>query len=74
MSAAKVWWFRARLCAAFPLLCLAAIIIDCQHLGDMARCVREMWEDGEPKRWYYAIPIVVFWGIIIWVVVRAIWL
>ena len=48
MRASKVWWFRIRLCAAFPLLCLAAIIIDYQQFGDMACWVREMWEDGEP--------------------------
>ena len=48
MSAAKEWWFRVRLCAAFPLLCLAAIIIDCQHFGDMARSIRDLCEAGEP--------------------------
>lgn len=24
-----------------------------------------MWKNGKPKKWYYAIPIVVFWIIII---------
>ena len=48
MNAVKVWWFRVHLCAALPLLCLSAIIIDCQHLGDVARSIREMWENGEP--------------------------
>ena len=32
MNAVGVWWFRIRLCAAFPLLCLAAVIIDCHTL------------------------------------------
>ena len=48
MSAAKVWWFRIRLFAAFPLLCLAAIIIDYQQFGDMARSIRDLWDGGEP--------------------------
>ena len=48
MSAVKVWWFSVRLCTAFPMLCLAAVIIDCQHFGDMARCIREICENGEP--------------------------
>ena len=47
MSASKVWWFRVCLCAVFPLLCLAAVIIDCQHFGDMARSIRYLWEAGE---------------------------
>lgn len=28
-----------------------------------------MWQDGKPKKWYYAIPIAVFWVVItLWVV------
>lgn len=56
---------------------LAALTIRLIPKEVMERCrarAQGMWEDGKPKRWYYAIPIVVFWGIIIWVVVRAIWL
>ena len=48
MSAAKMWWFRVRLCAAFQLLCLAAIIIDCQQFGDMARSISDLCEAGKP--------------------------
>ena len=29
-----------------------------------------MWKDGKPKKWYYAIPIIVFWGIILWLIIR----
>lgn len=25
-----------------------------------------MWENGKPKRWYYAIPIILVWGLLIW--------
>lgn len=32
-----------------------------------------MWENGKPKKWYYAIPIVVFWIIIVFLVIRLIW-
>lgn len=32
-----------------------------------------LWKDGKPKKWYYAIPIVLFWVLIIWLVVKAIW-
>lgn len=24
-----------------------------------------MWQNGKPKKWYYAIPIVLIWGIVI---------
>ena len=32
-----------------------------------------MWQNGKPKKWYYAIPIVIFWLFIIWLIVKAIW-
>lgn len=30
-----------------------------------------MWENGKPKKWYFAIPIVLIWILIIWLIVRA---
>ena len=32
-----------------------------------------MWKNGKPKKWYYAIPIIIFWILIIWLIVKAIW-
>ena len=29
-----------------------------------------MWQDGKPKKWYYAIPIVILWALVIWLIVR----
>ena len=31
-----------------------------------------MWADGKPKRWYYALPVVVFWLVILWLILRAV--
>ena len=31
-----------------------------------------MWQDGKPKRWYYAIPIVLLWLLVVFFIVRAI--
>ncbi len=31
-----------------------------------------MWENGKPKRWYYAIPILLFWLLLIGVILVAI--
>ena len=33
-----------------------------------------MWESGKPKKWYYAIPIVLIWLLIIWLIIKAVWL
>lgn len=32
-----------------------------------------MWQDGRPKKWYYAIPIIAVWAIILWLIIKAIW-
>ena len=31
-----------------------------------------MWQDGKPKKWYYAIPVVIIWIIIAGVLLKAI--
>lgn len=56
---------------------LIAIIIRLIPPDVMEECRREsenMWENGKPKKWYYAIPIVVFWIIIILLIVKAIFI
>ena len=30
-----------------------------------------LWKDGKPKKWYYAVPIVLLWALIIWMIVKA---
>ena len=30
-----------------------------------------MWQDGRPQKWYYAVPIVLIWLLIIWLVVKS---
>jgi len=32
-----------------------------------------LWENGKPKKWYYALPIVAIWLLIIFIVVKMIW-
>ena len=29
-----------------------------------------MWADGRPKKWYYAIPIVLVWVLVLWAVLK----
>lgn len=29
-----------------------------------------LWDDGKPKKWYYSIPIVLVWGLLIYLVVK----
>lgn len=39
------------------------------------RCQAEsesMWKDSKPKKWYFAIPIVLIWLLIIWIIIKTI--
>ena len=29
-----------------------------------------LWENGRPKKWYYAVPILLIWALVIFLVVR----
>lgn len=29
-----------------------------------------LWQDGKPKKWYYAIPVVLLWLLAIWWIAR----
>ncbi len=31
---------------------------------------KNMWENGKPKRWYYAVPIVFVWILIVFLIVK----
>ena len=33
-----------------------------------------LWADGKPKKWYYALPVIFVWLLIIFIIVKAIWL
>lgn len=33
-----------------------------------------MWKNGKPKKWYYTIPIVAIWLLIVWLIIKVIFL
>lgn len=34
------------------------------------RRAAHLWKNGRPKKWYYAIPVIFIWMLIIWLLVR----
>lgn len=32
-----------------------------------------LWKDGKPKKWYYSIPIIIVWGVLLFAIIKAIW-
>ena len=54
-----------------PALCgLAVHFIPEDIFGECLEQSENMWQGGKPKKWYYALPIVIFWGIIIFIIVK----
>ena len=54
---------------------LIALTIRCIPKDTFERFRKEaedMWKNGKPKRWYFAIPIVFIWLLILWLIVKAI--
>ena len=47
---------------------LAALTIKLIPKGKLEECrikAEGLWENGKPKKWYYAVPIVVIWTVLI---------
>ena len=56
-----------------PMLVALTIIFIPQDVLERNRKQAEgMWQDGKPKKWYYAIPIIAIWIIIIGLILKAI--
>lgn len=47
---------------------LVALVIKMIPDEIFAECrmeAEDLWQNGKPKKWYYALPIVFFWGLIV---------
>ncbi len=33
-----------------------------------------LWADDKPKKWYFALPIVAIWLLVVYLIIKAIWL
>lgn len=33
----------------------------------------DLWSDGKSQKWYYAVPIIVLWLLIIFIIVKVLW-
>lgn len=52
---------------------LAALTIRCIPKDVFQTCRQQaehMWQDGKPKKWYYALPIILFWLLLAWILLK----
>ena len=54
------------------LIALTIRLIPAEVFEQCRRDSENLWADGKPKRWYYAIPIVLIWLLIIGLIVKAV--
>lgn len=52
-----------------PLLVMLVIrLIPKQVFEECREQSMNLWKNGRPKRWYYAIPIAIIWGVLTYVI------
>ena len=56
------------------LIALTIRLIPKETLDRCRREAEETWQNGNSKKWFYAIPIVTIWLLIAWLVIRAVFL
>ena len=53
------------------LVALTVKLIPKEIFGRYQKEAEGMWKDGKPKSWYYAVPILLLWVLIICLIVKA---
>ena len=54
------------------MVALTVKLIPAQVMADCRARAEGMWQNGKPKRWYYAIPIIAVWLVVVFLIVRAV--
>ena len=52
------------------LVALTVKLIPAEVFADCRVKAEGMWQNGRPKKWYYALPIAAVWALVIWLVAR----
>ena len=56
------------------LVALTVRLIPKETMEKNRKLAEGLWKNGKPKKWYYAVPIVLIWLLVIWLIVKAVWL
>ena len=54
------------------LIALTLKRIPAEVLEDCRRQSEGMWQDGRPKRWYYALPVAAVWALAVVLILKAV--
>ena len=53
------------------MVALTVKLIPPEVLADCRRKAQGMWQDGRPKKWYYSLPILAVWALVLIVLIKA---
>lgn len=53
------------------LIALTVRLIPAEIMEECKKNAEDMWKNGKPKKWYYAIPIILIWLLLIWLIVKS---
>lgn len=54
------------------LVFIAIKLIPKQIMDECKEQGKDLWREGKPKKWYYAVPIVIIWLLVIFIIVEKI--
>ena len=54
------------------LIACTARLVPAPVLAECRKKAEGLWQNGKPKRWYYAVPIVLLWALCLWLVLKAV--
>ena len=54
------------------LVALTLRLIPQEVLAECREKAQGMWQEGRPKKWYYALPILLFWFLVLLVILKGI--
>lgn len=54
------------------LVALTVRLIPAEVMDECRAQAEGMWQNGKPKKWYYALPIVFVWLLVVYLIVRAV--
>ena len=54
------------------LVALTLRLIPQEVLAECREKAQGMWQEGRPKKWYYALPILIFWCLVLLVILKRI--
>ena len=54
------------------LIALTVKLIPAEVFAECRKEAADLWSDAKPKKWYYALPIVLIWLLLIFIIVKSI--